>query len=390
MLHATDAHRRARIGRRHGLHADHRYDDVVAATTAMTALHATEPATPHLSLRARIGGLTVKDVEAALYDARSVVKPLVMRRTLFVVTRALLAAAVGSAGRRVAEAGRKRLAKDADVDAAWVSAACARVADHLTGVELSARQLRDALPDLAHTFTAAPGSKWSAEVPVMSRVLTILGASGEVVRAHNSGSWRVSRPLWTAMATWLGEELTPTDSRLGYAEVVRHWLWTFGPGTEADLVWWLGATKAAVRAALADVDAIEVTLDDGSTGWVLPDDTADLETRPSREPWVALLPVLDATTMGWRDRAFHLDPAHTPYLFDRAGNGGTTIWVDGRIVGCWAQDEDQRVRLILMEPVAKAVQRRLDAEAARLDEFLGGEHITNVFASPQMKHQPIS
>jgi hypothetical protein len=390
MLHATDAHRRARIGRRHGLNAGHRYADPVAATTAMTALHATEPATPHLSLRARVDGLTVKDVEAALYDARSLVKPLVMRRTLFVVTRALLPAAVGSAGRRVADAGRKRLAHDVDVDAAWIAAACAAVVERLAGVELSTRELRDELPDLAHTFTAAPGSKWSAEVPVMSRLLTILGATGEVVRAHNAGSWRVSRPLWTAMATWLGQELTPADSNAGYADVVRHWLWTFGPGTEADLVWWLGSTKAAVRTALADVEAIQVTLDDGSTGWVLPDDTDDLEAPPSKQPWVALLPVLDPTTMGWRDRAFYLDPAHTPYLFDRAGNGGTTIWVNGRIVGCWAQDEQERARLILMEPVSKAVHRMLDAEAARLDEFLDGEHITNVFASPQMKHLPIS
>ena len=57
------------MGRRHGLHTDHRHADVVSATDAMTALHATEPATPHLSLRARVEGLTVKDVEAALYDA---------------------------------------------------------------------------------------------------------------------------------------------------------------------------------------------------------------------------------------------------------------------------------------------------------------------------------
>jgi hypothetical protein len=390
MLHATDAHRRARIGRRHGLHADHRYDDMLSATTAMTALHATEPATPHLTLSARVGGLTVKDVETALYDARAVVKPMAMRRTLFVVTRDLLPAVAGSAGRRVADAERKRLAKDAAVDSAWIAAACAQVVDRLGGVELSTRDLRDALPDLAHTFTAAPGSKWSAEVPVMARVLTILGASGEVVRAHNAASWRVSRPLWTAMASWLGHELTPADSHAGYAELVRHWLWTFGPGTEADLVWWLGATKAAVRAALSDVGAIPVTLDGGSTGWVLPDDTEDLEAPASEPPWVALLPVLDPTTMGWRDRAFYIDTAHTPYLFDRAGNGGTTIWVNGRIVGCWAQDEHERVRLILMEPVSKAVQRMLDTEAARLDEFLGGEHITNVFSSPQMKHQRIS
>jgi len=395
MLQVTDDHRRARIGRRHGLHAAHRYDDVVSATTAMTALHATEPATPHLALHARVGALTVKDVEAALYEARSLVKPLVMRRTLFVVTRDLLPAVVGSAGRRVAEASRKRLVKDAgdlgeQLGDGWVETVSREIIDALTGVELSARQLRDVLPHVGGTFTAAPGSKWSAEVSFMSRFLTMLGATGDVVRARNAGTWRVSRPLWTAMTSWLGEEMTPSDPRVGYADVVRHWLWTFGPGSEADLVWWLGATKAAVRVALADVEAVEVTLEDGSAGWVLPDDTADLEAPPSKEPWVALLPTLDPTTMGWRERAFYLDPAHTPYLFDRAGNAGTTIWVNGRIVGCWVQDEQDRVRLILMEDITKRAQRTLDAEAARLDEFLGGEHITNVFASPQMKHQRLS
>ena len=192
------------------------------------------------------------------------------------------------------------------------------------------------------------------------------------------------------MTSWLGEPLTPAEPELGYVDVVRHWLWTFGPGTEADLVWWLGSTKSVVRTALADVEAVPVQLADGATGWVLPDYTADLEAPPSTEPWVALLPTLDPTTMGWRERAFYLDPAHTPYLFDRAGNGGTTIWVNGRIVGCWVQDEQERVRLVVLEDLSKRARRLLDAEAARLDEFLGGDHLTNVFASPQMKHQRIS
>ena len=87
MLRATDDHRRARIARRHGLHPDHRYDTVDAATRAMTAWHATEPSTPHLSLHARTDGLTVADVEAALYDERSLVRTIAMRRTLWVTTR---------------------------------------------------------------------------------------------------------------------------------------------------------------------------------------------------------------------------------------------------------------------------------------------------------------
>ncbi|MGE0139810.1 MAG: winged helix DNA-binding domain-containing protein, partial [Ilumatobacteraceae bacterium] len=263
----------------------------------------------------------------------------------------------------------------------------AEIVEHLTGRELSTRELRDALSHLGGTFTAAPGTKWSAEVPTMSRLLTILTATGVVVRGHNAGNWRISRPLWTSMATWLGHDVTPVDASTAYVNVVRQWLTTFGPATEADLVWWLGSTKTTVRSALVALDAAEVAFEDGRTGWVLPDDTADLETEPDIEPWVALLPTLDPTTMGWREREFYLDPAHTPYLFDNAGNGGTTVWIDGRIVGCWVQDDRGRVQPVLLEPLSQGAQRMLDAEVARLDAFLDGQRITNVFASPQMKRQ---
>ena len=81
---------------------------------------------------------------------------------------------------------------------------------------------------------------------------------------------------------WLGEPAAPAKDDEGYAELVAPLAATFGPGTEADLVWWLGATKAAVRAALADVGAVEVALDGGGTGWVLPDDLDDGARRSSR------------------------------------------------------------------------------------------------------------
>ena len=121
---------------------------------------------------------------------------------------------------------------------------------------------------------------------------------------------------------------------------MRRWLATFGPGSETDIVWWLGSTKTAVRRALADLEAVEVSLDGGGTGWVLPD---DVEPAPGVEPWAALLPVLDPTVMGWKERAFYLGD-HAPQLFDTNGNAGTTAWWDGRVVGCWVQDEAGVVR----------------------------------------------
>ena len=110
--HVNDAERRARLALRHALSAEHRAADPVAATRAMTVLHATEPASVHLALFARVDGLAIDDVERALYDDRSLVKQLAMRRTLFVFPRDLLAAAWGSASARVAVTERAHLAKD--------------------------------------------------------------------------------------------------------------------------------------------------------------------------------------------------------------------------------------------------------------------------------------
>jgi hypothetical protein len=388
VLRATTAHRRARIARRHGLADEHRHDDLLTATRAMTALHATEPSTPHLSLLARVDGLTVADVERALYDERSVVKVMGMRRTLFVVDRGLVASIAGSVGARVADTNARRLSTEAaeqGLGLEWIAAARADLVAELTGREFTSRELRQRLDHLGGTLVAGPGTKWAAEVSTMSRLLTIFSADGTLVRAHNAGHWRISRPTWTTMASWLGESVEPTEVRAGYEALVRSWLRSFGPGTEADLVWWLGTTKGAVRTALSDVAAVEVALDSGSTAWVLPDDLDDLTRPPDASPWVALLPVLDPTTMGWRERDWYLDRAHVPSLFDRDGNGGTTIWVDGRIVGCWVQDRDGHVRPVLLEPVSADQRQAIDLEVARLDEFIGGERISNVFPSPEMR-----
>jgi hypothetical protein len=89
--------------------------------------------------------------------------------------------------------------------------------------------------------------------------------------------------------------------------------------------------------------------------------------------------------MGWKERDFYLPPDHTPYLFDSNGNGGTTAWWNGRIVGCWVQDEDAVVRVVLREDVGRDGEKALDAEAARLTAWLDGIKISSVYSSLQMK-----
>ena len=74
--------RRARLARRHRLAAGHRAGDVVEAATSLVCLHGTDPATVYLSAWARVDGMTMTDLERALYVDRSLVKHLAMRRTV--------------------------------------------------------------------------------------------------------------------------------------------------------------------------------------------------------------------------------------------------------------------------------------------------------------------
>ncbi len=384
MRRFTIAERRARLAVRHGLAPAHRAVDVVAATNRVVCLHATDPVTVYLSAWARVDSLTRDDLGHALYTDRSLVKHLAMRRTLFVVARDLLGVVRDAAGSRVAESESRRLAADVEKAGlvadgrAWLAAAQAATLDTLDAMgEATSTQLRDAVPLLQFATTYAPDKPYGGQIPVGPRVLTTLSAAGHILRASNLGGWSVSRPTWATTRHWLGAEpahVPETDAR---AELVRRWLYAFGPATEADLKWWLGGTLATTRAALAQVGAIEVNLD-GVRGVVLPD---DLDEVPEVAPWAALLPALDPTTMGWFAREWYLGP-HRPQLFDTNGNAGTTAWWDGRIVGGWHQDPDGAVKVHLLEDVGHAAATALRSEAERLTIWLDGARPLPRFPSP--------
>src|SRR3954453_16541748 len=357
MRHVSDDERRARLAVRHALAPPYRAGSPEAVARAMTVLHATEPPTVFLSCWARMDAVTVADVDGALYRDRTLVKQLAMRRTLFVFPRDLLPAAWGRASARVATGLAARLAKEveaagiADDGAVWLDDARAAVLAALAGRgAMTAQEIRQRVPALEARLDLAPGKSYAANVSIGPRVLTQLAVEGAIVRGANGGHWRISKPAWTLMADWLGDVPEPWKADEGYAELVRRWLRSFGPRTEEDLVWWLGGTKAAVRAVLASVAAVEVSLDGGGTGWVLPD---DVEPVAAVEHWAALLPVLDPTVMGWKARGFYLGP-HGPHLFDRNGNAGTTAWWDGRAVGCWVQDSEGVVEVRALEKLPRA------------------------------------
>ncbi len=371
-MHAiSDAERRARLGRRHALATGHRADTVVEAARAVVALHGTDPATTVLSALARTRDAAPADVEQALYDDRSLVRILSMRRTVFAVPRDVAGTCLAAASDVVAAEQRRLLLKSladagisGDLDA-WVTRAeqVALAAIEEAG-EVTSTELSQADPVLATRVQLGSG-RFVATPTVASRLLTLLSAEGSVVRTRPRGTWTSTQFRWASMSSWcdLGERPDPVAAA---TELARLWFGAYGPATLDDLQWWTGWTKTRTRAAAAPLDTVEVDLD-GRPGLVLADDTEPVEPP---DPWVALLPALDPSSMGWKHRDFLLGP-HRERVFDVNGNAGPTVWVDGRIVGGWAQRDHGEVAFTLLQDVGAEATAAVERRAAELTTMLG-------------------
>lgn len=381
--------RRTFLARRQQLAGVEPPKDVEDLTRALVCLHATDPATIYLSAHARIPGFAIADLDRALYVDRSLIKQLAMRRTLFVIDRDDLADVQPAASERVAGSeSRKmiRMVEESGIAAdgsRWLGRARKAVLATLAdGRELTSTELNDQLPILQGTVRAGSG-KWTADVAIAPRILTILSAEGRVVRASNRGPWYTSRPRWTTMEAWLGEPWQRADPATAHRRLVERWLRAFGPGTGDDLKWWLGSTVAAVKRSLTELELVEVDLD-GRTGYLLADDREPLLDGHGVDPWVALLPALDPTPMGWTDRSWYLGE-HKLLVYDSNGNAGPTIWCDGRIVGGWWQDPDGVVVTHLLEDIGQHATAQVNAEADRLTAWLAGKVVMPRFPSPLAK-----
>jgi len=376
--------RRARLGLRHHLAGAARAG-VVEVARDLVGLHATDPATVYLAARARALDPGVAALEQALYEDRRLIRILGMRRTMFIepvelmgVVQAACTDAIAAQQRRLLFdlIGRAGLADDPpswveDVEKVTLRALEARGGAATTG------ELAKDDPRLAQQIVLAEGKTYEGRQSVVTRILLLLAAEGRIVRGRPRGSWVSGQYRWSVVEAWLPGGVPTWPLAEAQAELVRRWLRGFGPATIADVKWWTGLPMGQVRRAAAAAGTVEVDLD-GTPGLAL---ATDLDPVPAPDPWAALLPALDPTTMGWSARDFYLGP-HRPALFDTNGNAGPTIWWDGRVVGGWAQRASGEVVLRLLEDVGADATSAIETEAARLTDWLGPIRVTPRFRTP--------
>jgi hypothetical protein len=376
MLRVDTAERRRRIAFRHRLAHTALASTPEEAAAAVVALHGTDPATIHLSLAARLARPDREAIDRALYETRTLIRMPGMRRTIFVVPAELVPIVHFSSTVRIAARERITLARflaDGGFDEQWLLEVRDNTLRALRELgEASLGDLAAREPRLREQILVAPDKPYAAKFAAGSRLLAYLAMEGVVMRRRPLGGWTSNQFRWAVADP--PAELAP---EVAQAMLIRRLLASYGPALAADLKWWTGWNAGEVARALREVGAVEVSLDAG-TGYLLPDDD---QPTPEPEPWVALLPALDSTAMGWKQRDWYL-PADSTVLFDRTGNIGPTVWSDGRVVGGWAQRARGEVVWRALADIGTEAVTAIDRQAGLLAGWLGTTVVRPRFRTP--------
>jgi hypothetical protein len=354
---------------------------------AVGPLHSTDPSTAYLQIAAR-SDLSVADIESAFYEDRALLRHTTLRRTVHLLTPELASAAHGAYNLRLVPQIRSQLvdwisgADAVDDDAAaWLAAVEQRVIDAVERLDRpSGNELVAAVPDLRLQIEPFIGKLHSKPIRITSKVLELLIAEGHIARDRprggdlTSGAW-----TYSPISKWFPQGWAIPDPATALVELVGHKLVSTPGCSDADLAWWTGLPKTPVRAALTALGAEQVVRDDGVVGWVTATDALDVD-EPADDA-VALLPGLDATPMGVKERAWFLG-AHQEALFDRSGNIGPTVWWRGRVVGGWTQRSDGAVVTELLEPVSASAAETIAVESRRLENWLGAVRVKWRYPTP--------
>lgn len=387
MRKVTVQERRHSLIYRHHLAAD--ADSPEAVVRAVVALHASDPASVYLSVLARSAASTVGDVAAAMYERRSLVRWMAMRRTLFVFCREDIPTVQAAVSTEVAATLRRRLVTQLerngvepplDGDAGrWLDDLKTRVEQALarrgtaTGAQLAAEEPRLRTRILARTGSERPHN-------VTTPMLTLMSAEGRIVRSTPTGAWTTRHHRWEPVESWWPNGVRAVDPERARRDLARRWLARFGPATAEDLQWWTGWTTSTTRRVLEHLPIEEVDLH-GHPGIDLPDADLSLAHATTHPPVATLLPALDPTPMGWKDRDWFLgtEPAH---VFDRAGNIGPTLWWNGEIVGSWAITPSGDLRWRIVADCGAQARDAIEQSAAQLHTRLHGAIFTPAIRAP--------
>jgi hypothetical protein len=319
-------------------------------------------ASAELQFAARVDGITQQDVRDALWRDRTLVKGWTLRGTLHLHPADELA--VWLTARRALSSEPLELDEWRDpkgvlhppVSADELVEIHAAVWDAFDGREL----LRD---ELATEVVKRVGKKHEGRLRSGFAFFT-----DQLVQGPPQGNRiTLARP-----DQWI-DGWQSVDEKAALGEVLRRYLWAYGPARPADFRAWFGDVSFDVL----DVEEVDV---EGHRAFVLAGDTE----FPDAAKTVRLLPEYDVYVMGFRERE-HLVPEGVREQVAAHGRGRYEgpagvrfLLVDGLTAGLWERKKSAKRIEIKVSPARRFRRADLEREVERFSAFLGLEPVLTV------------
>lgn len=354
---------------RHGLTAPVQAARLVDQTGIICGAHAQVMSAAELSIGLRVAEATRRTVQAALWIDRSLVKTYGPRGTVHLLPARDLALWTGALS--VAVPPPSGMPRQAGMSGQQTDEVLAAIADSLADAELTIDELNDAVIQRAGQWAGdlvmpAFNGLW----PRWRQTISTAANRGVLCFGPNRGR----NVTYTSPARWL-PGFRPMVGEAALQEVVRRYLYAYGPATPRQFSQWLGVS----RSLTADVfdalgDELEAVTIDGAVAWIV---AGDSEFPEETLTGLRLLPYCDAYAIGCHPREW-LYPGHAGDRALARGQAGTVpvLLIDGVVAGVWHQRRIGRTLAITVEPFRRLTRtqlRELDAQVERVGTILEGE-----------------
>src|SRR5262249_19318305 len=285
----------ARRLERHALSApaqDARPADVVSA---ICGVHAQVFSAAELSIGLRVAGMTRTNVQEGVWTEHSLIKTFGPRGTVHLLSAADLPMWTGA--RSAIPPSPSPFQQDVRLTPEQTDAVVEAIAVILEDTALTADELTEALVervgpwagDLVMPAFQGMWPRWrQAQATAANRgALCFAPTRGRTVTYTNPRRWLPG--------------FRPADGQTALADVVKHYLYTYGPATPQQFAQWLAAPRGWATELFdslsGELQQVEL---DGTRAWVVAGDTAALSSAAQR---VRLLPYFDP----------YLLPCHPPH-----------------------------------------------------------------------------
>lgn len=348
-----------RLARHHLL--DAKTADAVAISRDVCGIQAQVGSAAQMALWARNHGLRRTEIEAALWQKRSLVKTSLMRQTLHLIpadefslyTTALKSSRVSGALRIMARFGITR------EEAAEVTTV---IMDSLASGALGRTAIRAAVrPKVSKRVRAWMERVWSiVRIPIAEGRLCYGPGEGNEVKFIRVEEWLPRQ-----------KRIAETEAR---CLLFRKYLKAYGPATLTDFSHWSGMPMSEVRPlpALLAEELAEIEVDKRKC-LLLRVDIQALESSVERKSCVRLLPHFDPYLLAHREKDHLLEAKHYKRVYRNQGWISPVVLVEGSVAGTWSYRLKGKRLLVTVEPFAKpsrAVRSEIAQEAESLAGFL--------------------